>query len=126
LSLREVLERRKTIILEKPAIKAFEEIRQSVKVRRIFEGSILSPQVKGVDMGLERLKEEKIREWRDRGYSENLIKMATDLADEWSWSMAGAFAPPELRENVVKYIYPKSLDVASKWIERIGEAAKKG
>ncbi len=70
------------------------------------------------------MKEEKKAEWRRKGYSENLINMALELSTEWTNSMAAAFAPPELREAVIRHIYPKSLEVASRWIERIGEAAK--
>jgi len=80
--------------------------------------------VKGVDATIERLKEEKKAEWRRRGYSETLISMAVSLADDWASSMASAFAPPELKESVLRHIYPKALDVADRWITKIGEAVK--
>jgi hypothetical protein len=82
--------------------------------------------VRGVDSGLESLKEAKKREWRAKGYSESLIRMADDLATEWSVSMSEAFAPPELREAAIKYNFPKGLSVADAWIVKIGEAVKAG
>jgi len=91
-------------------------------LKRVWSPEIVG--VKGVDAVIERLKEEKKAEWRRRGYSESLISMAIDLADSWTVSMTAAFGPPELREAMTRYIYPKSLEVASRWIERIGEAAK--
>lgn len=143
-SLREVLEKRKTIILDKPAIKAFEELRLAAKVRpiKILKGSSnsmwqpLLPRkklienpgqvlgVRGLDMELESLKETKRREWRAREYPEKLIVMAIDLADEWTYKMSAVFTPPELREVAVKHNLPKGLEVAEKWITAFGEAAK--
>ncbi len=78
-----------------------------------------------VDAEIDRLMEEKKREWRARGYSESLIRMAEDLARSWTSKMSEAFAPPEVREAVVRHIFPKSLETASKWLEVIGEAAKR-
>lgn len=78
--------------------------------------------VKGVDSDIEHMKQEKEAEWRQKGYSENLISMAVKLADDWAWSMANAFAPPEAKEAVVKNIYPTALSVADRWIDKIGTA----
>jgi len=91
-------------------------------LKRVWSPEVVG--VKGVDAAIERLKEEKKAEWRQRGYSENLISMAVSLADDWAFSMASAFAPPELKESVLRHIYPKALDVADRWITRIGEAVK--
>jgi len=107
----------------------FEEgpIRKLLRERQPLLKRLWSPEVvgvKGVDAAIERLKEEKKAEWRRRGYSENLISMAVSLADDWAFSMAGAFAPPELKESVLRHIYPKALDVADRWITKIGEAVK--
>lgn len=77
-----------------------------------------------VDAEIDRLMEEKKREWRARGYSESLIRMAEDLARSWASKMSEAFAPPEVREAVVKHIFPKSLTVAEQWITALGEASK--
>jgi len=102
-------------------------LRKILRERQPLLKRLWSPEVvgvKGVDAAIERLKEEKKAEWRRRGYSENLIRMAEDLSTEWTLSMSSAFAPPELREAVIKHIYPKSLEVADRWLTRIGEATK--
>jgi len=106
----------------------FEEgpLRRWLRDRQPLLKRAWSPEVgvKGVDATIDRLKEEKKVEWRRRGYSENLISMAVSLADDWASSMASAFAPPELKESVLRHIYPKALDVADRWITKIGEAVK--
>jgi hypothetical protein len=76
--------------------------------------------VYGVDMEVQRMKDEKAREWREAGYSEHLISMALSLADEWAVSMASAFAPPELKDAVIRHSYPKALEVADRWIRAMG------
>jgi len=81
--------------------------------------------VRGVDAELESLKEAKRAEWRAMGYSESLINMATELAQDWTYRMSEVFAPPELREAAVRYNLPKGLEVADRWIRAIGEAAKR-
>jgi len=125
------LEKRKTIILDKPAIKALEELRLAAKVRpiKLLKGSSpLFPQVigvRGVDTGLESIKEAKRREWRERGYPEGLITMGISLADSWIQSMAAAFAPdmPEVREAIIRASYGKALEVADHWVRAMGETA---
>ena len=77
-----------------------------------------------VDAEIERMLEEKKREWRAKGYSESLIRMAEDLAKGWVSRLSETFAPPEVREAVVKHMFPKALDVADHWLRTIGEAAK--
>jgi len=102
-------------------------LRRWLRERQPLLKRVWSPEVvgvKGVDAAIERLKEEKKAEWRRRGYSETLISMAVSLADDWASSMASAFAPPELKESVLRHIYPKALDVADRWITKIGEAVK--
>lgn len=98
------LEGRKTFVLDKPLI---------TKVK-------FSPQVYGVNADLEAMKESKRSEWIAKGYSEKLINMAFDLADEWTIAMTKAFAPPELKEAVTRHIYPKSLQVADRWLGKMG------
>jgi len=107
----------------------FEEgpIRRFLRERQPLLKRVWSPEavgVKGVDAAIEKMKEEKKAEWRFKGYSENLIRMAIDLADSWASSISSAFAPPELKEAVLKHIYPKALSVADAWIEKIGSAVK--
>jgi len=77
-----------------------------------------------VDAEIETMLEEKKREWRMKGYSEKLIRMAEDLAKGWVAKLSEAFAPPEVREAVVRHMFPKALETASKWLETLGEAAK--
>jgi len=100
---------------------------EKIREKRILKGLASPPVLVGgewVDAEIDRLMEEKKREWRARGYSESLNRMAEDLARAWTAKMSEAFAPPEVREAVVKHIFPKSLEMASKWLETIGEAAK--
>jgi len=78
-----------------------------------------------VDAEIERMLEEKKREWRAKGYSESLIRMAEELARSWTAKMTEAFAPPEVKEAVARHTFPKSLIVADNWIKTIGEAVKK-
>ena len=73
---------------------------------------------------METMKEEKRKEWRAKGYSEKLINMATELAQEWAFRMSEVFAPPEMREVAVRHNLPKGLEVADRWITRFGEALK--
>jgi len=110
--LRSFLSKRPTILLEKPLVEKL---------------NLDPPQVigvRGIDAGLEAMKEAKRREWRAKGYSEKLISMALELAEDWTYRMSEVFAPPELREAAVRYNFPKGLEVASRWIEVMGEAAK--
>jgi len=104
--LREFLKDRPTLILEEPLVRKFN----------------LDPiGVRGIDSSLEELKRKKIDEWRSKGYSEHLISMALELADEWAYKMSEVFAPPEIREAAVRYNYPKALEVADRWIRVMGE-----
>jgi len=75
-----------------------------------------------VDSEIDKMIEAKKAEWRARGYSENLIRMAEDLCRGWISKMAEAFAPPELKQAVAKHITPKAIEVADAWIRRIGAA----
>ncbi len=75
-----------------------------------------------VDAEIDRLMEEKKREWRARGYSESLIRMAEELARGWTSKMTEAFAPPEVKEAVARHIFPKGIEVADAWISKIGAA----
>ena len=98
---------------------------EKIREKKILKG-LASPPVlvrgKWVNAEIDRLMEEKKREWRARGYSESLIRMAEDLARSWTAKMSEAFAPPEVREAVVRHIFPKSLEVADAWIAKLGEA----
>jgi hypothetical protein len=81
-----------------------------------------------VDGEIDKMIEAKKAEWRAKGYSENLIRMAEDLARGWIAKMSEAFAPPEVKQAVARHITPKAIEVADAWIQRIGAAqlASKG
>lgn len=89
-----------------------------------IEGSPVRIRHVEVDAELDRMLEAKKGEWRRKGYPEHLISMAVDLANEWAGAISGAFAPPELRTDIIRHIYPKALEVADHWITKFGEAAR--
>ena len=100
---------------------------EKIREKRILKGLASPPVLVGgewVDAEIDRLMEEKKSEWRARGYSESLIRMAESLCNDWARSMAEAFAPSELRVSVFKHLYPKALATADKWITTIAEATK--
>lgn len=104
----------------------FRRLRQEL-LGRGFKSHPLNPGiigVRGVDAGLEMMKEKKRNEWRAQGYSESLINKALELAQEWTYKMSEAFAPPEMREAAIRHNLPKGLEVADRWITAIGEAVK--
>jgi hypothetical protein len=75
-----------------------------------------------VDSEIDKMIEAKKAEWRAKGYSENLIRMAEDLAKSWVAKLSETFAPPEVREAVVRHMMPKGLEVADRWLATIGAA----
>ncbi|MEM2351998.1 MAG: hypothetical protein QXT26_06285 [Thermoproteota archaeon] len=89
---------------------------------KLFGESIYVTGVGEVDSEIESMIEAKKREWRAKGASENLIRMAEELAREWASKMTAAFAPPELRATVLKYNMAKALEVADRWITRMHAA----
>jgi hypothetical protein len=75
-----------------------------------------------VDSEIDKMIEAKKAEWRSKGYSENLIRMAEDLAKSWVAKLSETFAPPDVREAVVRHMMPKGLEVADRWLATIGAA----
>jgi len=73
----------------------------------------------GVDGSLDAMKARKTAEWKARGYSDAMITMALELADEWAHSMSTTFAPPAVLEEAMRMNYPKGLDVADRWISKM-------
>jgi len=72
----------------------------------------------------EPLRRKKIEEWRRRGYSEHLIKMALMLADNYAYRMSrwlakwGKLSP----EQILPGLYEYALEhVAEHWIEKMGK-----
>jgi len=108
MSVRDWFEKRKTIILKEPLIARLGSS-HSIRIDR------------EVDSDIERMRVEKVREWRARGYPEHLIDMALRLSQEWVISMAKAFAPTmtEVQSAIIKATFPKALQVGQKWLEAI-------
>lgn len=96
--LKEKLKKRPTFLLRKPIV------------------AKLNPAV-GIDEGVDALIDTKKKEWREKGYTENQIRMAVNLATEWAHSMSKAFAPAELRSTVFKHNLEKGFTVAEKWLK---------
>ena len=98
---------------------------QDGPLRRLLRGERILPKllpqgVRGIDSGLETMREAKVREWSSRGYTPGLIDKATRLADSWSSSMARTWSPPgrpDVYEAILRTSYPRALDVAQKWID---------
>jgi hypothetical protein len=106
--------------------KFLKEWKPLIPRKKIFGELLTSPPVivagTEVDSEIDRMIEAKKAEWRAKGYSENLIRMAEDLARGWIAKMTEAFAPPEVKQAVAKHITPKAIEVADAWIRRIGGA----
>lgn len=103
-------------------IREWKPILPREKLLKEFFGEPSPPVLIGgewVDAEIDRMIEEKQKEWRTRGYTENQIRMATDLAKGWISKMSEAFAPEELKSAVAKHITPKALEVADSWLKKI-------
>jgi hypothetical protein len=64
------------------------------------------------------MKATKIAYWTSM-YPSGLSKMAVQFADEWARSIAERYAPPELRNQIMEYVYPQGLEMADKWLRAI-------
>jgi len=79
---------------------------------------------------IERMKEEKRREWIERGYPERLVFMALNMAKGWAARMvefATRDLPPDMREEVVVKLAPMMFkralkEVAEPWLETMAGA----
>jgi len=84
------------------------------KVVDFLKGGSHSPQ--WIDARFESLREEYVKKWREKGYSERLIRRALAYANDYSIGMAEALGvSPEV-------IYPKSLAFADTWLEELTRA----
>jgi hypothetical protein len=104
------LKNRPTILLKKPIL-------STVLGSIIVAGTVYDGEV-------EKMKEEKIREWREKGVSEGMINYAIKLAEEWTAKMvewSTRYIPPEEKEKVQKMMvapmFKKGLEVAEDWIK---------
>jgi len=104
--IRDFLAKRPTLILKEPIVRRLGLASPSPRILEVME----------IDAEIKRMLEEKKKEWKTIGASPRLIEMAEDLAEDWAWSMAAAFAPPELRTAVAKHAFPKGLEVATRWV----------
>ena len=68
---------------------------------------------------IQTLRNQKRREWLNRGYDPELVEMALKMADSWIHSLADTFVPPdkpELRKQIIEWNYPKALEAAERWL----------
>jgi hypothetical protein len=116
-----------TIILEDQLMSILEEgpLRRFLRERQLLKGLWQPPAIyPPVDRELEMMREAKKREWKAKGYPEDLIEHALMLADRWSSSMAATWAPPDrpgIREEILRSAYPRALEVGQKWIEAMAK-----
>ena len=83
-----------------------------------------NPEAK-IDAKFESQREEKRREWRAAGYPEGMIEKALVWAEEYSLAMASKITTdPDLRFRIEQELYPKSLEMAQKWIKGFVEFLK--
>lgn len=69
-----------------------------------------------IDARFETLREEKIKKWREKGYSERLIRRALAYANDYSIGIGEALGvSPDV-------IYPKALEFADQWLEELTKA----
>lgn len=70
-----------------------------------------------IDAKFEPIRERKEAEWRAKGYPQGMIERALSWAEEYSIGMAAKISSdPEFRYRIEQELYPKSLDMAEKWI----------
>lgn len=75
-----------------------------------------------IDSRYEASREEKVAEWKAKGYPDALIEKALKWGSEWSRGIAGRFIKePELRAHVEQSLYPEALGLSEKWIEAMAK-----
>jgi hypothetical protein len=104
------LKNRPTILLKKPIL-------STVLGTIIVDSTVYDGEV-------EKMKEEKIREWREKGFSEGMIKYAVKLAEDWTAKMvewSTRYLPPEEKGRVQKILvtplFKKGLEVSEDWLK---------
>lgn len=112
--------KKETVSREGPILSFIREWKPILPRPKLF-GAIYVYGVGEVNSDIEKKIAAKKEEWRMKGYSEQLIKMAEELAREWAAKMSEVFAPPEVRAVVLKYNIDKALDMADRWIEKMGK-----
>jgi len=68
---------------------------------------------------IQRLRENKKAEWKQKGYPDILIEQGLALADNWVSRMANAFSPPDpqIKKSIILSSYPKAFECAENWIK---------
>jgi len=74
-----------------------------------------------VDAEIDRMVEEKVAEWRARGYPEHLIRMARELAVDWTKEITERFA---LSPEAARKVLPYGIRTADHWIGVMAEAVR--
>jgi hypothetical protein len=110
------------IIFRNGIIDYLKERRTLIKRPKIFEELIVRGEA--VDSEIERMLDEKYKEWISRGVSENMARMAIDLAKGWAekvteFGLAGAKIPEEAKKEITKAHLKKGFEVAEKWIHSL-------
>lgn len=78
-----------------------------------------------IDAKFESLREQKRREWATAGYPAGMIEKALVWAEEYSLGMASKITTdPALRFRIEQELYPKALEMASRWIKGFVEFLK--
>lgn len=68
----------------------------------------------------EALRNRKKEEWKAKGYSDKIIDKAFAWAQEYTISMSSKVTEnPKLREAIQSELYPKSLEMAEIWMEKV-------
>ena len=113
--------RKKSILEEGPIRRRVRELLEK-RSRVVERGSVSKGYYE--EAGIEKMVEEKRAEWQRKDYPDHFIRMAEDLAREWTSSMVGFLAPPELREAITPYVMEKGLAIANRWITTMAVAVK--
>jgi len=94
-----------------------EKVRRNIRrLREELTGRRFRSYGQWIDARFEDLREEHVKKWREKGYSERLIRRALAYANDYSIGMAEALGvSPEV-------IYPKALAFADTWLEELTKA----
>lgn len=70
--------------------------------------------------------EEKVKQWRQEGYSDTTIERGLAWAEEWAWGTAQTVTDnPKLQKQIVQELLPKALRLADNYLQKLTEAIKK-
>ena len=70
----------------------------------------------------EAARQQKIAEWRAKGYPEALINKSLKWANEWAEGIAARFIKDlGMRAMVQETLYPEALELSSRYIEAMAK-----